>query len=325
MRFRGLRCLALLPMVLVMAGCGYVSEPLPPALRRPMQVTDLVAVERGAKIEIGFTVPKVTTEDLPIKGDPDFDLRLGVATGGPFEPAAFEKTSERITNITRRNERAVAELAVEKYAGKTIVLGLRVNGPNGRNAGWSNFVAVRVVPALGMPDALAATDGPDSVLLSWKGAAPEFRVYRKLVSEPSWLLAATVQSAAYTDAKIEYGKTYQYYVQAVQKAGEGYAESEISAPITVNPVDRFAPAAPTGLTAIPSVRSIELVWERNTEKDMASYSVYRNGEKVATALTAPAYSDAMARQGVTYQYQVTAVDMAGNESAKSAAAGAAIP
>lgn len=324
MRSRGPWLCTLLPAVLL-TGCGYVSEPLPPALRRPTQVVDLAAVERGKKIIVQFTVPKFTTEDLPIRGEPDLDLRIGPAQA-TFDPNVFEKSSERINDIQRRQPLAYVEVPIAKYTGRTVVLGLRVNGPNGRNAGWSNFVRLSIVPALPMPEGLAAANGPDSIRLSWRAAAPEFRIFRKLVSEPSWTLLANAAQPAYADTNIEYGKTYQYYVQAVQKTDEDkYAESEISDPITFNPADLFPPSVPAGLTAIPAVRSVELVWQRDTDKDLASYSVYRNGEKIANGLTAPAYSDTSARPGVTYQYQVTATDTAGNESAKSAAVSAAIP
>ncbi len=310
----------------VLAGCGYISEPLPPALRRPMPVTDLAAVQRGDKIIVQFTIPKLTTEALPVQNEPDVDLRIGPAPAGAFEVPAWERTSARVPDVAPRKPRAYVEVPLAKYVGGDVVLALKVNGPKGRNAGWSNFVRLTVVPALPAPEAVAAKDGPDSVLLTWKAAAREFRVFRKLVAEPNWsLIGDSVTAPSYTDSAIEYGKTYQYFVQSVQKAGTAYAESEMSATITFAPVDRFAPAVPAGLTAIASVRSVELVWQRNTEKDLASYAVYRNGEKIAAGLTAPAYSDVAAKPGVSYSYQVTASDMAGNESAKSLAVAAAIP
>ena len=38
----------------------------------------------------------------------------------------------------------------------------------------------------------------------------------------------TSTKPSYTDSTIEYGKTYQYYVQSVEKTNDTYAESEIS-------------------------------------------------------------------------------------------------
>ena len=77
--------------------------------------------------------------------------------------------------------------------------------------------------------------------------------------------------------------------------------------------------------AIPGTRTIELVWDRNTEKDFAGYRIYRDGKKVSEGQTAPAFSDSDVKPGTTYRYQVSAVDTAGNESALSAAVETAIP
>ena len=94
---------------------------------------------------------------------------------------------------------------------------------------------------------------------------------------------------------------------------------------TIKPVDKFPPAVPGGVTAVPGTRTIELVWNRNTEKDFASYNVYRDGTKIADGLTAPAFSDRDVQPRVKVQYEVSAVDTAGNESARSAAVEATIP
>jgi fibronectin type 3 domain-containing protein len=76
---------------------------------------------------------------------------------------------------------------------------------------------------------------------------------------------------------------------------------------------------------VPGTRTIELVWNRNTEKDFAGYRIYRDGMNIAEGLTAPAFTDRDVQPRVRYRYEVSAVDTAGNESARSAAVDAVIP
>jgi hypothetical protein len=319
-----MRCVVLAcSAFLLLTSCGYISEPLPPALRRPVVVTDLAAVERGSKIIIQFTIPKVTTEDLPIKGNADIELRIG-PPDNPFDMAAWQRTSDRVP-VSPKGTAAYAEVPAAKWVGKTVDIAVNVHGPSGHTAGWSAFVIVPVVAALPMPEAIAATDAPDAIHLEWHAAAPEFRIFRRLSDEINWSQIGTSTKPSYTDNMIEYGKTYQYLVQSIEKTGFTYAESELSGTTSFKPTDKFAPAAPVGLTAVPGTRSIELVWDRNTEKDLAGYRIYRGGQLVATGLTAPAYSDRDAKQGVKYQYEVSALDNAGNESAKSPVAEGTIP
>jgi len=310
-------------LALVLAGCGYIGEPLPPALKRPVIVSDLSAVERGSKIIIQFTIPKITTEDLPMKGNEDVELRIG-PPDDPFDMAAWQRTSDRVP-VSAKGAAAYVEVPALKWYGKTVDIAVNVHGPTGHSVGWSRMVVVPVVPALPTPEAIEATDAPDAAHLEWHAAAPEFRVFRKLEDEVNFAEIGTSTKPSYKDSMIEYGKTYQYLVQSIEKTGSTYAESEPSRSKTFKPTDKFAPAVPTGLTAVPGTRSIELVWDRNTEKDLASYRVYRDGQLTAANLTAPAYSDREAKQGVKYQYQVSALDNAGNESAKSPAVEGVIP
>ena len=68
MRWLSARCLV---------GCGSIGEPLYPALRIPTRVTDLAVVERGANLDIDFTIPPLTTEGLPLKEIGGVELRVG--------------------------------------------------------------------------------------------------------------------------------------------------------------------------------------------------------------------------------------------------------
>jgi hypothetical protein len=309
----------------LLTGCGYPGEPLPPALKRPIRVADLTGVERGSKIYVQFTVPSVTTEGMPVKGRPDIELRMGPLPEGGFEK--WQQTSARVrdSEIHVENATATAQIDVSKLYGKTVVVAVRVHGPHGQDVGWSRPETVELVLALPVPEGLTAVDAPDAVKLEWHAAAPEYRIFRKMPDEAAFRQIGTSDKPSYSDTTIEYGKSYEYLVQSVETSGERYAESEPSTGIAFKPIDKFPPAVPAGLTAIPASRNIELVWDRDTDRDLASYQVYRDGMKIAEGLTAPAYSDKDVKPGTRYRYQVLAVDTAGNASALCPAVETAIP
>jgi hypothetical protein len=347
MRLNGLSLSALVGAALL-AGCGYPGEPLPPALNRPVRVADLTAVQRGAKVYVQFTVPSVTTENLPLRGKPDIELRLGPAAAEGFSLPAWEKSSERVPDaeihldsqpispVSRKKKgnappqpteryNASAQLDASKFYGKTVLIGVRVHGSKGQDVGWSRLESVQLVPALPVPEALSASNAPDAIRLDWHAAAPEYRVFRKGPTDTAFRQIGTSDKPFYIDSTIEYGKTYDYLVQSVEKTGERYAESEPSAGITFKPVDTFPPAIPTGLTAVPGSRTIELVWDRNAEKDFASYTVARDGKKIAEGLSSPSFSDRDVKPGTRYRYQISATDTAGNSSPLSASVETVIP
>jgi fibronectin type 3 domain-containing protein len=116
-------------------------------------------------------------------------------------------------------------------------------------------------------------------------------------------------------------------VQAI--SGEKY-QSEVSDPKVIVARDVFPPAVPTALTAITGVNTVDLAWNRNLEADFKGYHVYRALEdgpftRIAELLPAAAYSDGKLESGKRYRYVVTAVDVNGNESARSQVAEAIAP
>jgi hypothetical protein len=137
------------------------------------------------------------------------------------------------------------------------------------------------------------------------------------------LTSAPVEALEYEDSRIEWGATRCYAVRAVEVVGGSTLESEAGEPRCEKLVDTFAPAAPKGLSAIPTDGAINLIWEPNAETDLAGYQVLRGRlpdapmEPVTPApIPDTSFLDNVP-PGVRFVYVVVAVDRAGNRSAPS--------
>jgi fibronectin type 3 domain-containing protein len=154
-----------------------------------------------------------------------------------------------------------------------------------------------------------------------------YRVYRRLKgsSFPAAPLATTGLTS-YTDSSLPVtGESYYYEVRAYDKAGN---ESGGTADQPVTTVDRVAPGVPTITSATGEVRpggtgtgGLRVGWD--AVPGAAAYRVFRaaseNGTYSAVGRTDQlSYLDASAAESTVYYYRVSALDAAGNESARSA-------
>ena len=90
--------------------------------------------------------------------------------------------------------------------------------------------------------------------------------------------------------------------------------------------DTTSPTRPNGLTATAvSPAQIDLVWDNSSDNDrVASYNIFRDGT-LLRSVSPSAVSDTDALPATEYCYEVSAVDAAGNESARSAESCATTP
>jgi hypothetical protein len=314
----------LLPVAatLLACGCGYVGEPMPPLLNIPTRIDSLAAIQRGSAIVIDVPIPRTTTEGALLKKPAHLELRAGPAKEA-FEMEEWRASARDVKPVSVADHVAHYEIPVEGWAGREVVLGARAIGANGRDAGWSRLLVLQVVDPPQPPSAIKPEAVREGVRVSWQSPAPQVRVFRRGPADKDFVEAATVEGSSWVDARTEYGKTYEYRLQAVVPAGQHAAESERSLAVRVVPEDRFAPAVPAGLTAVPSTGSIELAWDAEADSDLAGYILYRASgdgalERLAGPLPTPAYSDRKIEPGKKYRYAVSAVDRIGNESEKSA-------
>nr|WP_228023057.1 PA14 domain-containing protein [Streptomyces acidicola] len=147
-----------------------------------------------------------------------------------------------------------------------------------------------------------------------------YRVYRRSKGSTSWTRLTTTTATSYTDATLPVtGAAYYYEIRAYDKAGN---ESTGTADQLVTTVDRTPPAVPTGLSTASEPTNLRIRWK--AVEGAASYRVYRaasaDGTYTRVASTDQvSYADTSAVEDATYYYRVTALDAAGNESARSAA------
>jgi hypothetical protein len=235
----------------------------------------------------------------------------------------------------------------------------------GRSAGLSNEVILLAGAAPGPVEGLAAEVRADGVALYWKqGGQTAVRLHRRLLtpgqktasgglmSAPAEvpvqdLLVSAADAAAKAgaldgiarDGGARFGESYEYTAQrVVQVAFDGKVlelPGPISAPVRVDVIDRFPPAVPAGLAAVfvPEDKSIDLSWQPDTEPDLAGYIVYRASagetewKRVSPAqpVATPAYRDATVQAGQSYRYAVSAIDLSGHESKRSAETTESVP
>ncbi len=217
-----------------------------------------------------------------------------------------------------------------------LIFGLKVKGKGRRKSEFSRLLTVKPAVVSLPPREVKAAVFQDRIEISWKAADKNFdqtsparfrgfNVYRSEgKDQPRRLNDKLIHEEKFSDKNFLLGKVYRYFVRASAAESPPFMESEDSDVIEVQAEDMFAPAAPTGLTSIAAESYISLSWDSNTEADLAGYRVWRRmvGESEFVLLTPQpirgnAFIDAKAEKSRGYDYAVTALDKAGNESPRS--------
>ena len=145
-------------------------------------------------------------------------------------------------------------------------------------------------------------------------------------SAPAPLNATPLEVTTYTHPGATADQEQCFVVRSAVTVGTMTVESDASAPVCVTPADTFPPKAPTGLAAVSGAGVINLIWDANTETDLAGYVVLRGeapGDTLQPLTPQPIretrYVDRSVQPGVTYVYAVVALDRAAtpNRSALS--------
>jgi fibronectin type III domain protein len=338
--------------VCFLLACGAQGPPHPPRIEQPEKIKDLAVAQVGRKLEISFTAPTLATDGERLSKPIAVQIFRSVTPAGqkPAEaPPALKPwvvlPSHDLTRYTQTQTGKVeyaeplSDQEFPQSVGSTFTFAVRAltRGFRGHpvESEFSNMTQVAVLDVSGPPENLEARTTEKAVELSWSRPGQSlsghpisnlsgYRIYRSERGQPSSLQPrGETQSEAYADADFQFGHTYSYKVRAVFGAAGRRAETEDSLPVEITPHDAFPPAAPTRLSAVYAAQVVELIWTANTEPDLAGYNVYRREESGTShrvnkeLLPTPLYRDSSVEAGRKYSYQVTAVDLAGNESPTS--------
>jgi len=195
----------------------------------------------------------------------------------------------------------------------------------------SNTAAASVIDVSSPVQSLKIIATAKALSLTWEAPAHTltgapvlrlsgYRVYRsEQPGSGSFSPVGESNEATFLDSHFQFGHTYHYKVRAVFKQGDEEAESEACQPFELTPRDIFPPAAPEGLTALYTVGAVELIWNASLEPDVAGDKVCgreqgKRSQRINKDLVpTPVYRDSAIEAKRHYFYQVTAVDLSGNE------------
>lgn len=346
---------------LVLSACATIAPPQPPSLDLPMPPPDLRASRKGDRVTLTWTLPKITTDRQTIRALGPTRICRGVSElkdcGTPIGTTTAQPLP-KASSVQQKAEDSYVDAipaAMQHDSPDTFATyAVEVLNTDGRGAGISNRVKVPLAHAMPPPQDFQAQLTGQGVVLRWSAApAPTlapgvhyvYRVYRNVAGSPGRTLvgeapAGDEQSPSLTDTSFEWEKTYVYRGETVTVIEETNkpaveVEGDDTPEVRVFADDVFPPAVPTGLQAVfsgPGQKPfIDLVWAPVTDADLAGYNVYRHEDGAASAklkadlIRTPAYRDANVEPGKHYSYSVSAIDLRGNESARSEEASESVP
>jgi hypothetical protein len=346
--------LLLLSGLMGLSSCGKKGPIEVPLVQTPQTVQNFSVLQRGGKIFLSWTNPDATIDGSPIRDVAAIEVwlikeeRSGQGTAKKWAGAEFESRAELLTQISagqfdglRAGEEATAELRYlylpdEKDFGRGILtFALRVKDGKRRVSAFSEPVSLELLTPPPPPQRVQAVVFEAHIQVRWEdrpgagegagSAKPKgYNIYRSEGESPAERLnSSLILKPEFLDKDFSFGRTYRYIVRTVLSSAPP-VESEDSEAAEITARDTFPPARPSGLTAIGGSGFIALSWEAGRESDLAGYKVWRTiaGKSefaLIASLTAAesSFQDAQVEKNRRYEYAISALDSAGNESPKS--------
>jgi len=297
-------------IALLLSGCGQTGTPQAPSLQLPTPVSDLTANRVGDRVTLTWTMPRRTTDKLPLKGLQPVQICRRVDD----EPCLTVGTvSYEVGKAASYDDSLPADLT--SGSPRLLSYSIDILSLHGRSAGASNIVytaAGSAPPAFLHASAEITANG---VLLQWQPASlpgidHKVNIERTLLSSPApsrpeanpatlspfggggqplikeqtltVRMPPEADPGKALDPDAAFDRRYSYRISRVMTVSIEGKSIDVAGPsnaeILVDTKDVFPPAPPAGLAAVatPGDAAIDLSWTPNTEIDLAGYAVYRS-------------------------------------------------
>ena len=335
-------------------GCGKIGDPVPPTPRAPLTVNELSVTQQGAHLNLSFPLSRPPRSERldrvdifrliePVTAPEGMTQEDYAARAAVIHSIPSDQIKTGSTIITHQDEFDLRK----QPKGMRYRYAVRLFNRDGRAADFSNYALIVPLTELaaapaGLTTALTQTE----IVLTWQaptanenGTTPAniagYNLYRKTGDKVTQLNAQPLKETRYVDKAFQFGTPYEYTVRCLSNplpvTGDAKLsepiEGNASAPLVFTPKDTFPPVAPASITIASINAQVSLFWPSNAEADLAGYNIYRTEDgsappdkwiKLNTRLHTPTtFRDDRVQIGKTYFYQITAVDTASNESARS--------
>ena len=168
----------------------------------------------------------------------------------------------------------------------------------------------------------------DEVTLIWDASTDDFGVTGYAIYRDNNLIGnVDSNTLTYQDLTVAPETSYQYHVIASDAAGNMSPPDNTIVIITPTP-DLNAPTTPANLTdSDVEFNTVTLNWDASTDNvGVTGYTIYRDGNPIDTVDSSLlTYQDLTVTSETSYQYYVTASDLADNESLPSNTVGVTTP
>jgi len=330
--------------------CGKRKPPQPP-VERVVQRTKINGTQRGSIIILVLNLPPQNAADgsvLNISRADVYRLAEPLSAALTLSEEEFASRSTLISSVPIseedfRNNKLTFTDTLE-FAGQNARLryAVRFVNASGQKAAFSNFLLIEpTAKVAGIPVLLGGKVLEEAIELTWKspsenvdGSTPAniigYNIYRidGKTGSAEILNNNPVTSNGFSDRTFNFGEDYNYFVRTVSPGNNGEpVESLNSNTYKINPIDTFAPSAPSAVTIAAAPNDLSIFFAVNPEKDVVGYRIYRSTNPnqpflewtllTNELLTTNTFQDKNVESGKTYFYYLTAVDKNGNVSSKS--------